>query len=106
LISAGLFENFSFPVASFLYPDVFSGRFGDLENLFRNSESNNQLFMTPAETSRPFSAQDEKEFVEQTIIQFASATAHRDIYSMLYLLHENFQALVVDEETLVSSRTT
>lgn len=58
--------------------------------------------MTPAVTSRPFSAQEEQ-FVEQTIIQFASATANRDIYSMHYLLHENFQALVVDEEeTLVS----
>lgn len=59
--------------------------------------------MTLAETSRSFSAQDEKQFIKQTIIQFASATAHRDIYSMHYLLHENFQALGLDEEVISKS---
>jgi len=50
-------------------------------------------------------AQEEKKYVEQTIVQFVKGTGSQDVYNMNYLLHEGFQALISSEEETIVSKS-
>jgi hypothetical protein len=63
------------------------------------------LLMTASIPHIPSSAQEEKKFAEQTIVQFVKGTANRDLYSMHYLLHENFQAVLSEDESSIVSKS-
>jgi len=61
--------------------------------------------MTVAATSIASIAQEEKKYVEQTIVQFVKGTGSQDVYNMNYLLHEGFQALISSEEETIVSKS-
>jgi len=61
--------------------------------------------MTIAAPSIASIAQEEKKYVEQTIVQFVKGTGSQDVYNMNYLLHEGFQALISSEEETIVSKS-
>jgi hypothetical protein len=61
--------------------------------------------MTASKPSFSSNAQEEKKFAGQTIVQFVKGTANRDIYSMHYLLHENFQAVLSEDDNSIASKS-
>ena len=61
--------------------------------------------MTIAATSIASIAQEEKKYVEQTIVQFVKGTGSQDVYNMNYLLHEGFRALISSEEETIVSKS-
>jgi|SRR5688572_27137831 len=61
--------------------------------------------MTVSVTSISSVAQEEKKFVEQTIIQFVKGTGSHDVYSMNYLLHDDFRAFVASAEEAIVSKS-
>src|SRR5688572_2066185 len=63
------------------------------------------LIMTIAATSIASIAQEEKKYVEQTIVQFVKGTGSQDVYNMNYLLHEGFRALISSEEETIVSKS-
>jgi hypothetical protein len=47
----------------------------------------------------------EKKFAEQTIIQFVKGTSARDIYNLSFLLHEDFHALLSENDLATVSKS-
>src|SRR5688500_18448577 len=61
--------------------------------------------MTTTTTTSSLIDQEGKKIAEQTIIQFVKGTSAGDIYNLSYILHEDFRALLSENDLATVSKS-